>query len=136
MQINIPAILIGIFGVMVVWMYFRKAEKVKTAHFLGRKEYTLHEIYKSFFSDSDVSEKCFEELWQELADLLELPASKLLPSDRFSVELAPPKGLDFGDPAKDVISYINKKCHEAGISPSTINTIEDYILTFGKESQK
>jgi hypothetical protein len=132
----LPAIVAGLLGALVVAIYFRTARKVKVDRLAGRPEQTVHQIYQSFFADMAIPEKRFEELWEELGRVLELPASKLLPTDRFDVELAPPKGYEFDDPIKDVKFLISKYSLRAGVKPEAIQTVRDYIVTFGQDAHR
>jgi hypothetical protein len=130
------AIAIGAAGAVTVGLYFRTARKAKVDRLAGRPEQTVHQIYQSFFADMAIPEKRVAELWEELARVLELPASKLLPTDRFDVELAPPKGYEFDDPIKDVKFLISKYSLRAGVKPEAIETIRDYIVTFGQDAHR
>jgi hypothetical protein len=128
----LPAIVIGAAGAVAVGLYFRTARKAKVDRLAGRPEQTVHQIYQSFFSDTAIPEKRVAELWEELARVLELPAGKLLPTDRFEVELAPPKGYEFDDPIKDVKYLISKYSLRGGVKPEAIQTVRDYIVSFGQ----
>lgn len=138
MQVGValPAIVVGLLGALVVGIYFRTARRAKTERLAGRPEMTLHQIYESFFSESAIPESRVAELWEELARVLELPAGKLLPADRFQVELAPPKGFEFDDPIRDVKYLISKNCLRRGIQPETIQTVRDYIVSFGQTAER
>lgn len=132
-EVNLLAVLAGVIGVLVVAFYFRKAHKARDDRFANRAERSMHEIFESHFSNCGVAEGRFVELWKELADILEVPAGKILPSDRFQIELAPPKGFEFNDQINDVMYMIGKRCQRAGFDPRSINSVRDYIITFGAQ---
>jgi len=113
------------------WLYFWQARKGKMSRFADRDDLSLHQIYHSHFSETGVPEKRFVELWTELSRVLEIPAGKLRPSDRFDVELSPPKGFEFNDQINDVKYLIGKYCERTGASPTSIKTVSDYLIALG-----
>jgi hypothetical protein len=92
----------------------------------------LHQIYVSFFSDSSIPEQRVAELWEELAAALKLPPGKLLPTDRFQIELASPQGVPCDDPMSDLRYLISANCLRINIKREEIQTVRDYVLAFGQ----
>ena len=129
----VPSI-IGIFGICIVLIYFNKSYKLKIKRFSDRIPLTHDEIYIKYFSNSGVSKKRVKELWLEIAEVLELPAEQLLPSDRFAIELAPHVGYEFCDQISDMNYIISKRCLRTKINQASINTIEDYIIAFKNDN--
>ena len=131
---SLLSVLAGIIGVVVVVRYFRQARAARDERLEGRAERTLHQIYASHFADSGIPERRFTALWMQVAEILELPAGRLLPSDRFRGELSPPKGFEFNDPINDVLYIVSRECQKAGANPDTVGTLHDYIMAVGRGS--
>ena len=129
-SVLVPA-LVGCLGVVLVSLYFRKAGEGRTSLFSTRSEQNLHDIYRTHFAATQVSEEKFLGLWIELAEILEVPPGKLLPSDRFRVELSPPSGYEFNDQIKDVMYVIGRNCNRTGVKPEQIQTMRDFVVAFG-----
>jgi hypothetical protein len=132
--VNFVAVSVGILGVVVVALYFHKAGKARADRIAGRTEMNLRQIYEANFANTSVSEERFMELWKELSAILEIPAGRLLPSDRFKVELSPTKGFEFNDQINDVMYMIGKNCQRTGVKPEQIQCVHDYIVLFGSQS--
>jgi hypothetical protein len=131
---NSSVLIWGIAGVLgggfLLWLCCGgKNEKLK--NFSGRENLSLDQIFDLYFKSLDIPKIEFVELWNELADVLEIPAGLLRPEDRFSAELAPEKGNEWDDPIGLIPSLIEKNCKKReGLPPpdfKSIDTVSDYI---------
>jgi hypothetical protein len=130
MGLDILAVTSGTLAVAIVWAYFREARRAKESSLCSRPEANLHEVYLLHFVGTGISEVEFSEAWRELAGMLEIPAERLLPSDRFAVELAPPRGYDYDDPVGGVRHVIAERCSRMNLDPNSIKTVRDYVVAF------
>lgn len=133
-MLTIFALIPGAIAIAGITIYFRKARKNRDALIGGRKEVSLHQIYATDFADCDIPEELFNKLWNELADILEVPAGRLRLTDRFQVELAPSKGYAFNDPINDVMRLVGRAIANS-TSATNVESIRDYILLF-KSTEK
>lgn len=89
MRIEIPwisliLVLVGFYAILGLLMVHR----IRAARFAGRTDQTFVEVYREHFESSGISLDVAEELWNEAARMLRIPASKLRAQDRFDKELA------------------------------------------------
>lgn len=119
--------------VVFVSYYFRKARE-RRALLSKRPTLDLSTIYRENFSGNEIDEESFVTLWKGIADILEVPAGKLLPTDRFDVELAPPKGYEFNDPINDIRNKIARSSASAGIDPKNVISMRDYVVAFASRA--
>ena len=130
---KIVALAFGLAAALVVWLYFRHAHTTKMSRCGNRVERRIDDLYAEYFSDQGISQESFTETWTELSRVLELTPGRLLPTDRFDKELAPPAGFEFNDPIKDVRYLIDKHSRRPGVKSGSIQTVGDYILAFAKK---
>lgn len=62
-----------------------------------RKVLNLATIYNRFYRDSDLELSDVEVAYNRIAEATGVPAGALRPGDRFSDDLAPPKGWEYDD---------------------------------------
>lgn len=118
--------------VLTVALYWNsRTERIRRNLFAGRKDVSVDEIYARFYSDSVVSKPQLEQALREVANCLGVPATRLLPSDRFLIELAPEPGWEFDDGLGILTSLAEKKLLEQGSRDPTavaqIQTVDDYV---------
>lgn len=127
-------ILIVLVTVLTIGFVFgRKNDKV--TQFKNRPNLSLEDIYDQFFAESQLPQEIVAEVWQELANTLELPAGLLRPEDRFDRELAPQEGNEWDDPIGVLPATIKRHYKEVGmpLPPLTqIQTVRDYIYFVAK----
>ena len=120
---------LAIFGA-IVWTTYPKRQRCK--RFEGRSDLTLDQIYIEFFAPKNLPKALVCELWKEVAEPLHLPPGKLRPNDRFSEELAPPKGWEWDDDIVEVQWAGERRLKRSGIKAdlSAIKTLGDYVEFF------
>lgn len=85
--------LAAVFLVIVAYRHGVVQSKGRLARrFSNRKDMSLNDFYDLFYKSSGIKKELIEEQLNHVAFELPLPATRLLPSDRFDVELAPDKG--------------------------------------------
>lgn len=127
----------GIAVLVVILFVVIGGKNEKLPRFSGRENLTLREIHTQYFLKSGIPCDVFGQLWQELANLMELPSGLLRPDDRFQQELAPDKGNEWDDPVGLVPDLIRRRYKEAGLPVPDINdlqTVRDYIEIASKAS--
>ena len=54
---NLLGYVFAISAVVVMWVYFERAHKLKHVRFSGREDLTFDEIYQSYFSGTNIDRK-------------------------------------------------------------------------------
>ncbi len=102
----------------------------KRNRFENRESKSLDEIFNEYYLDSNVHKSEFDRIWNNVTDILQLDAKKLLPHDKFDVELAPVKGFEIGDEIEDLEEYFLSECHKKHLDikrDKKIDTLDDLI---------
>lgn len=118
-------------GGALFWFIFEHGHRKKTARLANREDLPFDSLFQQYFQESGIPRETAQALWQDLAETIELPPSRLRPTDRFSEELAPEKGFEFDDPTTALAQRLKQRHKKAGVpSPdlSQIETIYDYIV--------
>ena len=106
------AVLVMVFG-------GRRADEERRKRFSGRSEITLEEFTSTCTEDKPLDHQLVSEFLQDMALAVGIPVGKLRPTDRFSGDLAPPKGWEIDDSIDPIIirwMARGKKIH--GAKPS------------------
>ncbi len=99
----------------------------------------MEEVYSLFFADSGIPKEVVLELWMEVATILDLPAGKLRPQDRFDAELGPERGWEWGDNIAildRIAAKRLKKMKSHSFDLKDVRTLYDYVLLFGRSQGK
>lgn len=134
MNINWIGIFFGIIGVIALAVYFREGYRRKHLRFASRKDISLAEIYDQYLVKTEVNREKFTELWNEIANTLELPPGKLRPTDSFSKGLSPEKGYEYDDQVYTLSYIAQQHAKELKIEQAKmdeIRTVFDYIVVLG-----
>jgi hypothetical protein len=108
----------------------------KRARFLDRASTPPSEIFTTYYKNQGVAESRFQELWSDAARILKLDPTRLRPSDRFNVELAPVKGHLAEDELVDLEEYYSAECKRMGLpSPPRLQTLGDLIQVLGSSGR-
>jgi hypothetical protein len=88
------------------------------------------EIYRQYFAEVGLPQALVLELWREVAGVLNLPAGKLRPTDRFGQELGgywiTSEELDaLGD-----VAAARARRHNATLNLAEIKTLDEYVRRF------
>jgi hypothetical protein len=118
-------------GIAAVYVFlsFTLPYKLRKNKLNIREDMTFDEIYNVFFKGSTFEKKMLNDLWTETCKMLDLPETKLRPTDRFEKELSCSyfPTVDLNERLTD---HLRKKL--VGISaracPSSIITLGEFIL--------
>ena len=100
--------------------------------FENRPNLSADHIYANFVAGRNLPKEFVCELWNEVAESLQLSAGRLRPSDRFDEELAAPKGWEFDDEILDLQWAAKRRLKQIGtqVDLSQIKTVGDYVEFF------
>jgi len=124
---------IVLFAIVVMWLQRLSYRRWRHRRFKKREELSLEELYQQYFSGTEVAKDRFTVLWTYAAGVLELPASRLRPSDRFEKELK--FGLIRRDPELHCFKSRMFLMLPAGHTKSDLRklrTLRDYVEFFGQ----
>jgi len=129
-------LLMAIFLVLYLFGH-RQMLKRKRYRFSGRDDMTPDTFYSTFYADSGLSRDDVVWVLTHVGGLLEIPASKLRPQDRFDTELAPARGWEYDDGLGILERELLGMMRKAGLKPdiSKISTLDDCIRTFAAFSK-
>jgi len=96
----------------------------------SRECLTPDAFYEAFYKESGIDKELVIELMEHVALELELPAGKLRPGDRLSVELAPERGNEF-DSGRAILMYeLGALVKQHGLAlQGKVDTLDDYLKT-------
>ena len=89
---------------------------------------TMGYIYGSYFRQDSITEELFNELWEETARALQIPANKLRPTDRFDRELSV-RFFPLVDLNEDLVEVLLDRIRGKGVEARKIKirTVGEYI---------
>ena len=102
---------------MIILVPLLYAKYRRRQYIFQRQECSLEEIYNLHFSHLLLSEVEFRQMWEEIGEILKLPASKLRPSDRFAKELKTFQLID------DDLDILVARLEERFSGDSLLNTL-------------
>ena len=96
------------------------------------------EFIRTYYEDAGIPKEIISDVLKEVAGVTEIPLTKIRPTDRFDIELAPNRGWVFGDKIAEISWFVQSKMKQAGISePVKLHTVDDLIRYIAKlETQK
>ncbi|MHC4321712.1 MAG: hypothetical protein ACYST3_05495 [Planctomycetota bacterium] len=128
-----------VFILFIIIAYLMESKRLpkKIQRFSGRERLTLDEIYRSFYADSGIGEKKISELWVKIANILQLDAGKLRPTDQFDVELRPVEGHLVEDELVELNYFLRDECINKGIPipKAKLKTLDELIRLLTKEGK-
>jgi hypothetical protein len=113
---------------VLYWLGSRGARHRLARRFSNRPALDFNEFYQSHYAGT-LNRERIEELLAHVAQELSIPANKLLPSDRFDVELRPVRGWEFDSGKGILMVELDKLARAKGKSIDTkmIVTLDDYL---------
>lgn len=107
----------------------RRSRLIAKRRFADRRPISFYEFYSSFYGKSGLDRELLREILEHVGNELELPVEMLRPTDRFSVELAPLKGWEWGSGHAILESEIRGLARKKGraIDMARITTLDDYL---------
>jgi hypothetical protein len=120
------AVVLGSF--VALWFGYRGATRKRRLRFQDRPDMSKEEFFSTYYADSGIAKETVFEVLTEIANAIEIPATKIRPADRFDAELAPVKGWEYDDGLADVYWFVESKTKKAGLSgPTQLHTVDDLI---------
>jgi hypothetical protein len=123
-------LIILIIGASVsAWSFWSSARR-RRAQFGSREQLSGEQLFADYFSDSDLPKQVVLGLWNECADKLRVPASKLRPTDRFKQELAVANfWASLDDPRDDLAHFVREFAKErsTGIDLANSETVGQLV---------
>ena len=113
---------------VLYWLGTRRAGRVLADRFAERASLDFSTFYQNYY-EGKVERSKVEELLAHVAHELSIPMDKLLPTDRFDVELRPARGWEF-DSGKGILMIELDKLARAKSRPldtRMIATLDDYL---------
>jgi hypothetical protein len=113
---------------VLYWLGTRRARRGLANRFSDRPTLDFNKFYQSYYAGTQNRER-IEELLAHVAQELSIPANKLRPSDRFDVELRPPRGWEFDSGKGILLVELDKLARAKGklIDTKMIVTLDDYL---------
>jgi hypothetical protein len=115
-------------GAVAYWN--RKTSRRQRAVFRQRPEMIVEDMHRSFYAGSAVSIESLRGAMDEISGVLGVPPTRLRPSDRFAVELAPEPGWEYDDPLGVLTALAEEKLKREGRAPDSAKdllTVDDYV---------
>jgi hypothetical protein len=96
----------------------------------GRMSLTPEEVRANYYAGTSVALAAIHAALHEIGSCLQVPPGQLRPTDRLSIELAPPRGWDWDD-GLAVLRRLAKRrlelCGRRTEDAATIVTVDDYV---------
>ena len=114
----------------VAWIWTRKEHEAIQARFHDRPEISPTDQIRSISGCDRLDAEHALIIWEIIADSLQIHAGKLRLSDRFDVELAPPKGWEFDSASVLLNQKLSSMAHRKNkaLDLANIKTIRDYLI--------
>jgi len=109
----------------------RKADQVRLRRLSSREDLSFDLLYEERYRALGFDPEKVRKALNDVALAIDIPASKLRPTDRFDVELAAERGWGFDDGVAVLVNHAAKKHRRADStsSGSSVETVDDYIRT-------
>jgi hypothetical protein len=128
--VGVGAVLILAIAAAVVFALEARRLPKKRARFADRESVPVLTIFDRYYESSGIPEPAFSKLWTRVAEILRLDPTRLRPSDRLEVELAPVKGHISEDETVALAEFYREKCQFRGMAnPPPAATLDDLVKT-------
>lgn len=119
--------------VALYWHGIRRERRTLMGRFADRPSLNFDAFYRSYYAGKLDREKV-EELLNHVAQELSIPPTKLLPSDRFDVELRPARGWEFDSGKGILLVELDSLARKNGkpIDTAKITTLDDYLVAMAE----
>jgi hypothetical protein len=126
---------IGILGLVafLFWHGLRRERHTLASRFAERPAMPFDAFFQTYYVGK-IDAVTLEELLRHAANELALPAEKLLPSDRFDVELRPARGWEMDSGKGILLSELVKLARTKGVQVDVqqISTLDDYLKAMAR----
>ena len=117
----------------LVWFRSWRSRQTLADKLSKRPSLEFEDFYKKFY-DGKLNRETVRPLLNKVADEFKVPADKLLPTDRFDVELKQPVGHEF-DTGLDLLPMqVELLARSKGgmVKAESITTVDDYITQMAR----
>lgn len=113
---------------LLFWHGLRREHRALATRFADRSAMPFDAFFQTFYAEK-IDPVTLEELLRHAANELEIPAEKLLPSDRFDVELRPATGWEMDSGKGILLSELNTlaQTKSVRVDLQQITTLDDYL---------
>jgi hypothetical protein len=114
----------------------RRMVRKKRSRFQDRADMSEDEFFATYYGDSGVARGVVSEVIQVVANATDIPSTKIRPSDRFDVELAPMPGWEFDDGLAEVSWFIRARMKKAGAREGVRSETVDALIRYIDQLEK
>jgi len=124
-------VLILIISVIGVWMVNKSEKDTIRKRFIGRNPISIDEFMNML--NLNVGQDCVNNALEDLSVIFYVKKELILPTDRFDIEFAPPKGSEMGSMISELQLEIASEAKKKGIDIKSLNikTVRDFIALKG-----
>ena len=129
-------LIIVVLGIAVAVGGFAYEKRHRRSVYSKRDSLSHEEIYRTYYSSSEIPPEKIVELWEEVALTLGIPAQKLRPTDKFGSELG--GGYLITSEKLDALTTIagaRAKSLGLALGFEEIRTLDDYVRFFGSRAK-
>lgn len=114
--------------VVLFWQGLRRERRTLADRFTDRATMGFDDFFRKYYFGK-IDRVVLEELLRHVANELSLPAGKLLPSDRFEIELRPARGWEMDSGKGILLAELDKLARSKGaqVDLQRITTLDDYL---------
>ena len=118
---------------VLFWHGLRRERRTLADRFADRTAMAFDAFFQKYYFGK-IDPVVLEELLKHVADELSLPAEKLLPSDRFEIELRPARGWEMDSGKGILLTELDKLARDKGVrvDRQRITTLDDYLNAMAK----
>ena len=121
---------IVVLSVSIVGLSYLESRIRRKKLFAARHTMSPEQVFSEYFSTTDINREVMIGLWLQIARRLGVPADKLRPTDRFTVELVASGSFDPFDGTKDQLAAFADsyaKSHGISLDLTKVETVGDLI---------
>lgn len=129
LQLALLAIVLAI-GTAYVVICGRRADRARRCRFSDREDVSFDRFYSEHYEALGFDRERVRGALNDVAQAIDVPTTKLRPTDRFDVELAAERGWEFDDGIAVLASQVVKQGHKLGgdgAKHPRVLTLDDYI---------
>lgn len=129
LQLMLLAIVLAI-GTIFIVIGGRRADRARSGRFSDRDDVSFDRFYAEHYEALGLDRERVKRALNDVAQAIDVPMTKLRPTDRFDVELAAERGWEFDDGIAVLAGRAVKPGHKLGSDGTKrprVLTLDDYI---------
>lgn len=130
LQLMLLAIVLAV-GTSYIVIGGRRADRARRSRFSDREDVSFDRFYAEHYEGHGFDREKVKRALSDVAQAIDVPGTKLRPTDRFDVELAAERGWEFDDGVAVLAGRVMKQrrgSRDSGARPP-FKTLDDYIRT-------